>query len=463
MALITCSECGGQVSSTAAACPHCGAPVSAAPAAEERKCGECGAVLPAGAAACPNCGCPAEIKSAQPVQPVQPAQAAQTAYIAPTAAPARVQLGSAKARITEEVNRKTANANVWLLIASLATIGAYLYAFAKYMKFFDGINKYKDIALAAAVAADKIFKTNTYEDLNNFLDLCKGMQILTIAALIIAGLALIFDLIRISKKKLMENWELWILVVEIAGFWIPIGTMSNVSGLDNTQLKELLDFITDNKFGTYITIASIAIFIMYIISLVAKKSVPKESDYCSSCGRYIKKEGAGGVCKGCGKRKYIPGFTPIPRDVVAAYPYSGETLVGMSPVRKTHICGVLTLVILFGGTLTGCLVGAIILKEPSFIGTCLAALIATIIYTVFSFKAGIRDKITVTPTEVKLRHINNHGRFNVPISKITDVLTNESGDLALCAGGMAFIFTDISCRAQIAAALDMLTSKNQMN
>ena len=29
MALINCEECGGKVSDTAAACPHCGAPVSA--------------------------------------------------------------------------------------------------------------------------------------------------------------------------------------------------------------------------------------------------------------------------------------------------------------------------------------------------------------------------------------------------------------------------------------------------
>jgi len=28
MALIQCAECGGKVSSTAAACPHCGAPVA---------------------------------------------------------------------------------------------------------------------------------------------------------------------------------------------------------------------------------------------------------------------------------------------------------------------------------------------------------------------------------------------------------------------------------------------------
>lgn len=56
-----------------------------------------------------------------------------------------------------------------------------------------------------------------------------------------------------------------------------------------------------------------------------------------------------------------------------------------------------------------------------------------------------------------------HARPGVPVSEITDMLTNESGDLAVCARGRAFVFNDISGREQIAAALDTLTSKNQMN
>ena len=37
MALITCPECGKQVSDRAAACPNCGCPISASPASPEKK------------------------------------------------------------------------------------------------------------------------------------------------------------------------------------------------------------------------------------------------------------------------------------------------------------------------------------------------------------------------------------------------------------------------------------------
>lgn len=54
MALITCSECGQQISDRAKACPHCGFDMSAP------KYPDCGTYLPAGVAACPQCGCPVE-------------------------------------------------------------------------------------------------------------------------------------------------------------------------------------------------------------------------------------------------------------------------------------------------------------------------------------------------------------------------------------------------------------------
>lgn len=107
----------------------------------------------------------------------------------------------------------------------------------------------------------------------------------------------------------------------------------------------------------YIGISSAVTAILYVIFLVAAAGVPKVEDFCSHCGRNIKNEGAGGVCKSCGQRKYIPGFLPIPRDVVAAYPYSGETLVGMSQKYKVHISGVILLTVLIGGISTGILVG----------------------------------------------------------------------------------------------------------
>lgn len=83
MALIICAECGKQMSDKASACPHCGAPYSAAPSAVERKCEECGAVLPNGAEICPGCGCPVNIE--QQFQTAQPTQLAQPFFAPPPA------------------------------------------------------------------------------------------------------------------------------------------------------------------------------------------------------------------------------------------------------------------------------------------------------------------------------------------------------------------------------------------
>ena len=61
MALISCPECGKQVSDRAKACPHCGFDLTAP------KCPDCGAYLPADATACLSCGCPVETAPAAPV------------------------------------------------------------------------------------------------------------------------------------------------------------------------------------------------------------------------------------------------------------------------------------------------------------------------------------------------------------------------------------------------------------
>ena len=62
MALITCSNCGKEISDKAKACPQCGQPVVLTPAEVEAAdpviCQECGAEVPDGSESCPNCGCP---------------------------------------------------------------------------------------------------------------------------------------------------------------------------------------------------------------------------------------------------------------------------------------------------------------------------------------------------------------------------------------------------------------------
>ncbi|MBQ2953764.1 MAG: zinc ribbon domain-containing protein [Clostridia bacterium] len=71
MALITCPECGQQISDRAKVCPHCGFDLNAP------KCADCGAYLPEGAAACPSCGCPVEAAAPQPAPTPAPREAAK--------------------------------------------------------------------------------------------------------------------------------------------------------------------------------------------------------------------------------------------------------------------------------------------------------------------------------------------------------------------------------------------------
>lgn len=55
MAMITCPNCGEQISDKAKSCVHCG--VSLLPE-EKVICEECGAELEEGIEICPSCGCP---------------------------------------------------------------------------------------------------------------------------------------------------------------------------------------------------------------------------------------------------------------------------------------------------------------------------------------------------------------------------------------------------------------------
>ena len=58
MALIKCSECGGDISSSAKTCPHCGIKISLS------KCPECGKKLNGDESNCPDCGYPVGKKNA---------------------------------------------------------------------------------------------------------------------------------------------------------------------------------------------------------------------------------------------------------------------------------------------------------------------------------------------------------------------------------------------------------------
>lgn len=57
MAMITCPNCGEQVSDKAKKCVHCGMVLTQE---EKKRCAECGAELEERTNECPNCGCPVE-------------------------------------------------------------------------------------------------------------------------------------------------------------------------------------------------------------------------------------------------------------------------------------------------------------------------------------------------------------------------------------------------------------------
>ena len=65
MAMITCPNCGEQVSDKAKKCVHCGMVLIQE---EKKRCAECGAELEEGATECPNCGCPVEEMNASDKQ-----------------------------------------------------------------------------------------------------------------------------------------------------------------------------------------------------------------------------------------------------------------------------------------------------------------------------------------------------------------------------------------------------------
>ena len=467
MALISCPECGKQISDKAAACPHCGAPVSAAGAPEERKCGECGSVLPDGMAFCPSCGCPAEntpvqhAQPAQPVQSVQPVQPVQPVYTAPSVSPAPAaspQLGSVQARIAEEIKNKITVKNVWLFIYSAGAVVLYLIAFFKYMKALNGVLNFSE-TIGRQLAAGVVDWFSDNNAAAEFISACKTMRNLLIGALVVMGITFIFDIVLIYQKKVMSWWLLGIWALEIAGFWIPMGVMSNLTGFNNDRITKTLDLVTNDDFGTYIRFASIMIIVLYAVSVVVFLGTPEETDFCPNCGRNIKHDGAGGVCGGCGQRKYIPGFVPVPRGIVDAYPYSGETLIGKSRFDKGRLFLVILIDMIMGPGPVALLVWGIGYKDLLAIIFAFAVLIGLTIFTVVNVANGLKTKITVTPTSVAIIYAIKRRRFKASISEITDVLTNPVGDIAICARGKAFIFKDIKGKEQIAAALTTLTSK----
>ena len=55
MALINCKDCNAQISDSAEACPHCGAPVPRTIGEDEEACPFCMTIVHKDATTCPNC------------------------------------------------------------------------------------------------------------------------------------------------------------------------------------------------------------------------------------------------------------------------------------------------------------------------------------------------------------------------------------------------------------------------
>ena len=440
MALINCPNCGHQISDKAATCVSCGFAL-----ASVGKCKECGNFLDLGSKFCPKCGCPVEepaqkaaepkpVEAVRPVPPPQPMQpmppptySPNTAYTAPAAAPAPVQLGSAKARVREMINRKTTNTNIWLLIAMAASGVMFMIAFTTYMKV---------IGIIEDIAAKGGSLLGLSDTVKKVLNTVNGEKSLLIGILILAAILFISDLVRMSRKQLMRSWKLGLPV-------LAFGILEPLSSLSLKEVRELesaLEPISSFTPSLYVFL----IAVLFIISLVVISKVPNEQSFCQNCGNSLTNVYIGNACPHCGERRLIFGFSPVERDIVKSYPYSRQTLVGQSPVRIGKILAVAAINIFF-----------IVLIFATVWAAIPAAAVVTV-SIIFLVKNGIRDEIKVTPSDVSVR--NKGGKEFIPISQIIEVLTNERGDLGICLPGRYYVFTDISNRAQIAAALRSLIS-----
>ena len=132
MALITCPNCGEQISDKAKTCIHCGANLIPE---EKQICQECGAEVEPGSDVCPKCGCPIKIEEA--------AQKVEVTGV--------------------QINKKSKNI---ILIVVIAVAAAIVIALA-------GVQVHKkNVAAAEAKAAEeqaKNYQSNLIEAYNNII------------------------------------------------------------------------------------------------------------------------------------------------------------------------------------------------------------------------------------------------------------------------------------------------------
>lgn len=245
MALITCSVCGKQVSDKAPKCPHCGTPVSVERTPE---------------------GEPAQ--TAPAVQVPQTVQTRQTVYAEPAVQPERASSYPAAAPITEAASRKTRIANAYLLCAMIASAVMYVFAFVKYMKLWSEVNDHYILSL--------VFITQETIEISGQVRYVKWFVILALALTVIA---FVIDLVRIAivGKRTVRAGLFALPAINIFGFWIPTGLLSNLPSSEDWKAQMLLEFIAERTFGTYALICSGVITVLFIVSIIVAVRMPSEN------------------------------------------------------------------------------------------------------------------------------------------------------------------------------------------
>ena len=240
MALITCRECGNQVSDKAATCPHCGAPVVMRTMEEPKIiCEECGNEIPSGAEICPNCGAPV----AQPTEthkiPIMPSLAA--ADIPRTAAASTYDPDS------ESKTQKIAGLAALILMV-LSAIG---------LLFFNTIDVNKDIfkhdlsisVWTIVIPSDEVivilndFGIGEYS-LSGLYDIWKAILIISVFAfcLVIAA-AVMFLTPRKNDIKYVLKVKLgWYIMLTLGAVYSIFGIISVISLKTHALLSGLYDY-----------------------------------------------------------------------------------------------------------------------------------------------------------------------------------------------------------------------------
>ena len=380
---------------------------------------------------------PTVTPTTQPTPTVTP-----TTQPAPAAHPARAQLGSAQARVRSLITAKTKGANVWVLLATIASFIMFFIIFGKHMKI---IGKIEEIAERGGLLTS--IASALSDTVRAILNSAGATKWCLIIAMLAAIALFIVDLVRMFGNKLMTAWKLTLPMLFIGVISPHIFGLSNFS--NSREVRDLAREI-QQVFDANVTIFAVIIAVLFFITLFVTLSVPSVNAFCQTCGNKFVNVPIGEQCPQCKERRLSFGFSPIDRELTKSYPYSGEKLIGQGPVRKLQTAFLIAL--------NSILIVFMIASAPAGLVPVGIAEAVVLLFSIINVAStGIRDEIKVDPSFVSVK--TKSGKASIPVSQIIEVLTNESGDVALCIRGKTYTFNEITNRVQIAAALRSLVSK----